>query len=125
MTIALWCVLIAGLLPYVATGIAKAGADYDNRDPRSWLARQHGYRRRAGAAAMNGFEALPLFAAAVLIAQLLHAPQSSVNLLAIGFIVARGLHLACYLADWAALRSLAWFLALLCVIGLFVISAQA
>ena len=123
MTIALWCVLIAGLLPYVATAIAKAGADYDNRDPRSWLARQQGYRRRAGAAAMNGFEALPLFAAGVLIAQLLHAPQSSANVLAIGFILARSLHLACYLADWATLRSVAWFAALLCVIGLFVISA--
>src|SRR5579863_5352856 len=62
VTIALWCLLIAGLLPYVATAISKAGADYDNRDPRAWLARQHGYRRRAGAAAMNAFEALPLFA---------------------------------------------------------------
>jgi uncharacterized MAPEG superfamily protein len=123
VTIALWCVLIAGLLPYLATAIAKAGADYDNRDPRAWLARQQGYRRRAGAAAMNGFEALPLFAAAVLIAQLLHAPQSAANLLAIGFIVARGVHLACYLVDWSTLRSVAWFVALLCVIGLFVISA--
>jgi uncharacterized MAPEG superfamily protein len=123
VTIALWCVLIAGLLPYLATAIAKGGADYDNRDPRAWLARQQGYRRRAGAAAMNGFEALPLFAAAVLIAQLLHAPQTSADVLAIGFIVARGLHLACYLADWATLRSVAWFAALLCVIGLFVISA--
>jgi uncharacterized MAPEG superfamily protein len=123
VTIALWCVLIAGLLPYLATAISKAGADYDNRDPRAWLAQQHGYRRRAGAAAMNGFEALPLFAAAVLIAQLLHASQSSTNLLAIGFIVARGLHLACYLAGWSTLRSIAWFAGLLCVIGLFVISA--
>jgi uncharacterized MAPEG superfamily protein len=123
VTIALWCVLIAGLLPYVATAISKAGADYDNRDPRAWLAQQHGYRRRAGAAAMNGFEALPLFAAAVLIAQLLHAPQSSANLLAIGFIVARSLHLASYLAGWSTLRSVAWFAGLLCVVGLFVISA--
>jgi len=123
MSVALWCVLIAGLLPYLATAIAKAGADYDNRDPRAWLARQQGYRRRAGAAAMNGFEALPLFVAAVLIAQLLHAPQSAANLLAIGFIVARGVHLACYLVDWSTLRSVAWFVALLCVIVLFVISA--
>jgi uncharacterized MAPEG superfamily protein len=123
VTIALWCVLIAGLLPYVATAISKAGADYDNRDPRAWLAQQHGYRRRAGAAALNGFEALPLFAAAVLIAQLVHARQSSANLLAAGFIVARGLHLACYLAGWSTLRSVAWFAGLLCVVGLFVISS--
>ena len=45
MTIALWCVLVAGLLPYVATVITKAGTDFDNRDPRAWLARQQGYTR--------------------------------------------------------------------------------
>lgn len=74
MTIALWCVLVAGLLPYVATVIAKAGTDFDNRNPRAWLARQQGYRHRASAASMNAFEALPLFAAAVLIAQVLRGP---------------------------------------------------
>jgi uncharacterized MAPEG superfamily protein len=123
MTIALWCVLVAGLLPYVATVIAKAGTDFDNRDPRAWLARQQGYRHRAGAASMNAFEALPLFAAAVLIAQVLGGAQSSANLLALGFIAARILHLACYLADLATLRSIAWGLGMLCVLGLFVISA--
>ena len=123
MTIALWCVLVAGLLPYVATVIAKAGTDFDNRDPRAWLARQQGYRHRASAASMNAFEALPLFAAAVLIAQVLRGPQHSADLLGLGFIGARILHLACYLADWATLRSITWFVALLCVIGLFVISA--
>jgi uncharacterized MAPEG superfamily protein len=123
MSVALWCVLIAGLLPYVATLIAKAGAPFDNRDPRAWLAQQQGYRRRANAASMNAFEALPLFAAAVLVEQLVRGPQTSANLLAIGFIVARLAHLACYLADLATLRSIAWFIGLLCVIGLFVVSA--
>jgi uncharacterized MAPEG superfamily protein len=123
MTIALWCVLVAGLLPYVATWIAKAGVNFDNRDPRAWLAQQQGYRRRANAASMNAFEALPLFAAGVLIAHMLRGPQHSANLLAVGFIVARAAHLACYLADWATLRSIAWLLGMLCVIGLFVLSA--
>jgi uncharacterized MAPEG superfamily protein len=123
MTVALWCVLVAGLLPYAATAIAKTGVDFDNRDPRGWLAQQQGYRRRANAAAMNGFEALPLFAAAVLIAHLVRGPQPSANLLAIGFIVARAAHLACYLADLATLRSVAWLLGIACVIGLFVVSA--
>jgi uncharacterized MAPEG superfamily protein len=123
VTIALWCVLIAGLLPYVATVIAKAGARFDNRDPRSWLAQQQGYRRRANAASMNGFEALPLFAAGVLTAQLLRAPQHSANLLALGFVGARVAHLACYLADLATLRSLMWFIGLLCAIGLFVVAS--
>ncbi len=36
MTVALWCVLIAFLLPYLCIGIAKAGGKYrlqDNHDP--------------------------------------------------------------------------------------------
>jgi uncharacterized MAPEG superfamily protein len=123
MTIALWCVLVAGLLPYVATTIAKAGVAFDNRDPRAWLAQQHGYRHRANAASMNGFEALPLFAAAVLIAHVVRGPHTGANLLAIGFIGARAAHLACYLADLATLRSIAWLLGMACVIGLFVVSA--
>jgi uncharacterized MAPEG superfamily protein len=123
MTIALWCVLAAGLLPYVAAGIAKAGAGYDNHDPRGWLARQQGYRSRANAAQANAFEALPLFAAAVLTAQLLHGPQRAADALALGFIAARALHLACYLADRALLRSICWVGGMACVIALFVHSA--
>jgi len=123
VTIALWCVLVAGLLPYVATVIAKAGVAFDNRDPRGWLAQQQGYRRRANAASMNAFEALPLFAAAVLIAHLVRGPQASANLLALGFIAARCLHLGCYLADRATMRSIAWGLGMLCIFGLFVVSA--
>ena len=31
MTIALWCVFVAGLLPYIATGFAKGGPEkFDN-----------------------------------------------------------------------------------------------
>ncbi len=123
MTIALWCVLAAGLLPYVAAGIAKAGGDYDNRDPRGWLARQGGYRARANAAQANSFEALPLFAAAVLISQLLRGPDPLADRLALGFLAARLLHLVCYVADLALLRSLAWMAGMGCVIALFVHSA--
>ncbi|MCS6913164.1 MAG: MAPEG family protein [Myxococcales bacterium] len=83
MTIALWCVLVAGLLPYVATAIAKGGAKgYDNRDPRGWLEKQQGVRRRANFAQMNAFEAFPLFAAGVLVAEHLQAPQGTVDGLA-------------------------------------------
>ena len=43
MTIALWCVFIAGILPYVATIAAKAGLkNYDNNAPRSM--QLEGYR---------------------------------------------------------------------------------
>jgi uncharacterized MAPEG superfamily protein len=123
MTIALWCVFVAGILPYVATLIAKSGREgFDNRDPRSWLARQEGFRKRANAAQLNAFEAFPFFAAAVIIAHLLNGPQSLVNTLALLFVAARGLHLAFYLANQAMLRSLVWFVGFGAAIAIFVVA---
>ena len=118
MTIAETCLLTAGLLPYVATGIAKASGDFDNHQPREWLARQSGWRARANAAQANSFEAFAFFAAAVLLAQGRHAPQSTVDALAMGFIAARVAYLALYLADLATMRSVAWLAGLGCVVAL-------
>ncbi len=74
MSIAYWCVLVAALLPYIATAIAKAGGErFSNRNPRLWLDKQQGFRARANAAQANGFEAFPFFAAAVIVAHLTHA----------------------------------------------------
>jgi uncharacterized MAPEG superfamily protein len=37
MHVALACVLVAGLMPYAWTAVAKAlGGGYDNRDVRGW-----------------------------------------------------------------------------------------
>jgi uncharacterized MAPEG superfamily protein len=124
MTIALWCVLVAGILPYVATVIAKSGRNgFDNRDPRGWLARQEGFRKRAHAAQLNAFEAFPFFAAAVIIAHVLNGPQSLVDVLALIFIAARVLHLVFYLSNQAALRSLVWFGGLGMVVTIFLVAA--
>jgi uncharacterized MAPEG superfamily protein len=123
MTTALWCVLVAGLLPYAATLTAKAGARFDNKSPREWLARQTGYRQRANAAQLNGFEAFPLFAAAVIVAQLTAAPQARVDLLAIVFVVARVAYLLLYLANQDVLRSIAWFIGLASAVAIFVAGA--
>lgn len=124
MTIAYWCVLLAGLLPVLATAIAKWGLKgYDNNNPRGWLGKQTGYRARANAAQANSFEAFPFFAAAVIIAHLAHAPQGRIDAIAAAFIVLRLLYLACYLADRATLRTTVWGLAYACIIGLFVVSA--
>jgi len=123
MTIALWCVLIAGLMPYAATLTAKVGAPFDNRRPREWLAKQTGFRARANSAQMNGFEAFPLFAAAVIVAQLTGAPQDRVDMLAVLFIVARLAHFGFYLADLSTLRSVAWFIAMASAVAIFVAGA--
>jgi len=123
MSIAYWCVLIAGLLPYVATLTAKVGARFDNRKPREWLAQQSGYRSRANAAQLNGFEAFPLFAAAVIVAHLTDAPQARVDTLAMVFIAARLAYLGFYLADQATPRSLAWFVGIGSAVAIFVSGA--
>jgi uncharacterized MAPEG superfamily protein len=120
MTIAYACVLFMGLLPYVAAGIAKKGFEnFDNSMPRQWLAKQTGFRARANAAQANLFESLPLFFAAVIIASISNAPQARVDLLAIGFVLARIAFLVCYLLNWPTTRTIFWVIGLACVVAIF------
>ena len=120
MTIAYACVLMMGLLPYVAAGIAKKGFEqYDNSLPRQWLAMQTGFRARANAAQANLFESLPLFFAAVIIASITNVPQARIDLLAIGFVISRIAYLICYVANWPTTRSIVWLTGLVCVITIF------
>lgn len=119
MIVAYWCVLVAGLLPYAATVIAKSKKGFDNANPREWLARQEGFRARAHAAQLNSFEAFPFFAAAVVISQLRGAPADTVNMLALIFVAARVAYIALYVANLATLRSVAWLAGLACVVALF------
>jgi uncharacterized MAPEG superfamily protein len=120
MTIAFACVLFMGLLPYVAAGIAKKGFEgYDNKLPRQWLAMQTGFRARANAAQANLFESLPFFFAAVIIASIAKAPQERLDLLAIGFVIARIAYLICYVANWPTTRSIVWLLGIACVVAIF------
>lgn len=126
MTTAYWCILAAALLPYLWTMVAKtSGQRYDNRDPRSWLARQDNPRVvRANAAQLNAFEAFAPFAASVLMAQLAGVDPARIALLALVFVGLRVLHGVFYLAGIAALRSLVWAGGFGCVIALIVQAAQ-
>ena len=120
MTIAFWCVLVAGFLPYFGTLTAKIGGErFDNSNPRDWLNAQSGFRKRANAAQHNSFEAFPFFAAAVIIAHVAGAPQGRIDLFAVVFVLARLFYIAFYVADMATLRSLAWFVGLGSVVALF------
>lgn len=123
MTIAYWCVLAAGLMPYLFTAIAKAtGGRFDNRTPREWQSRLQGMPARAHAAHLNAFEAFPLFAAAVIVAHLHAAPQTRLDQLAIAFIVLRLAYGFLYMAGLARLRSLVWALAFASAIWIFLLS---
>ena len=125
-TIAYWCVVAAALLPIVCAGIAKYGmfgksardGGYDNNNPRSWLARQTDWRARANAAQANTFEALPFFFAAVIIAHLLQAGQTPLDILALLFVVLRIAYILMYVGDMASARSAIWALALFVNIGI-------
>jgi uncharacterized MAPEG superfamily protein len=127
MTIAELCILIACLLPIVCAGIAKwkgfgvsrRDGGFDNHNPRQWLARLEGWQARANAAQQNSFEALPIFIAGVLIAQAHGAASSTIDALAVVFVLARVSYIATYLADRANLRTLSWVVALGCAIALF------
>ena len=124
MPIAYWCILLAGMLPVLTVAVSKAGRrDYDNAEPRAWLERQQGVRRRADYAHRNHFEAFPFFAAAVLVAEQMHASSLWINLLAVMFIIARLAYTALYLSNKPTPRSLAWVVGYVCVLALFGIAA--
>ncbi|WP_053147249.1 MAPEG family protein [Pseudomonas sp. P97.38] len=126
MTVALWCILIAIILPYLCIGLAKIGGRYrlqDNHDPRDFLESLDGWPRRAYAAQLNSFEIAPAFAAAVIVAHLAgNAELVTINVLAVLFITSRLLYIICYLADWAILRSLVWLVGVGLVLSFFFVS---
>jgi uncharacterized MAPEG superfamily protein len=125
MNFSLWCILIAGFLPYICAGIAKWGFNgYDNNNPRAWLSQQTGFRARANAAQQNSFESFPLFAAMVLMAHQLHADAHWVNILAGVFVLARMAYIYCYVKDQASLRSICWAVGIVCVVAIFALSVQ-
>ena len=116
MTIAKWCVLAACVLPILTVGMAKAHSgkqsrqprQYNNQQPREWAAGLTGWQQRAIAAQQNGFEALPLFIAGVLLAQMAHADQARIDTLALSFIAIRVVYGAVYLMNLGTLRTLVW-----------------
>lgn len=121
------CLITACLLPVVCAGIAKRSGfgrrrkdgGYDNHDPRAWLAKQGGLAARANAAQLNGFEALPLFIAGVLVAQQAGAAQATVDTLAAAFVLTRIVYIAMYLTDRQLARSLVWTVGVGISIALF------
>lgn len=125
MKIAYWCVLAALMAPYLLSVAARSQArrgDYVE-DPRAYSDRLTGWHRRAHLAHLNAFEALPAIVAGVTVAQLARAPQPYIDALALAFVAFRALHAALYIADKPMLRSHAWRLGILCVIGMFVVAA--
>ena len=120
----IYLILIACLLPYGFTIIAKAAGGFkvrDNQNPREFLNKTTGLAARANAVQQNAFESLPLFIASILIAEYMVIPQVLIMKLGIAYIVLRIIYGICYLANFATLRSIIWFLSMACPILLLVV----
>jgi uncharacterized MAPEG superfamily protein len=123
MTVAYWCVFTAAVLPYAlalswrlgnpAYGLAA------NRIPRRCAEALTGWRLRAHWAHLNGFEAFAPFAAAVIVAHQLGAPQARIDALALAFVGFRLAHAGFYLADLGVPRSLAFGGGVACILAIF------
>ena len=118
MSILVWCLLIAGLLPILAKApvvyFQNRDRGYDNKHPRAQQQRLTGIGARAVAGHYNAFEAFPLYAAAVLATLASGQITERALQLAVAFIVLRVAYHVLYLLNVDKLRSLVWFFALLC-----------
>lgn len=128
MTLSLWALPVAILLPYlwsVATIPARRQlpGGLDNAQPRSQQVQLTGAAARAMAAHANAFEALPAFVAGVLTAHVTEADPTLAAALSWAWVALRVGHGAAYLADLHPVRSTCFSLALGCSLGLFAIAA--
>ena len=125
MLFAHWMLLVASLLPIVAVSFAKVQKGYDNRTPRDFIGSLPvgSLGRRMAAAQENSWEALMMFAPALLLATWRGVDAATLNILAGVFIAARWAYLWCYAKDLATARSSVWFVGVLCVLGLYIASA--
>ncbi len=119
MPVALWCVLIAAVLPILSAMPAKINREFNNakpRDPDYW---KEGFRARAQGAQANGFETFPFFAVAVFVAMSQGADAGWIDRLAVLFVMLRVIYVFCYWTDRATPRSIAWFAGFLTTVVLF------
>ena len=130
MTIPFWCLLVVVLVPFVLAGLAgyfklNQLGRLDNNHPRQQAAELAGPGARAWAAQQNAWEALAVFAPAVIVAHLAGADPRLSAMAAEGFVACRVLHAVFYVADLAALRSLIFMCGFGCCLWLFGLAARA
>ncbi len=129
MAIPLWTLLVATLLPYVWFGLSNPlrkrefGA-LDNDHPRVQEAKQTGRGARAIGAQSNAFEALAVYAPAVLTAHIESPDSALAPKLALAWVALRVAHGIFYVADKPAGRTTCFTLASLCALSLFLVAAH-
>ena len=128
MTVAFWCLFVACWLPIVTAWTCgwfrhQQFGHVDNRHPRAQYSQLQGPGARAFAAQQNAWEALAIFAPAVIVAHLAGVDQAKADLAGCIFIAARVLYPIFYICNKDVLRSLSFLLGFLSCVSLFVMAA--
>lgn len=130
MTTPFWCLLIAIFLPYILAGITvyfknQQFGEVDVKNPREQSVGLTGKGARANAAQQNAWEALTVFAPAVIIAHVAGADAGTSATAASVFVVARILHPIFYITDNQPLRTASFFVGFASCMWLFYLAASA
>ena len=124
MTVAEWCVF-GSLMLYLLT-IAPVKAirfrRFDNAKPRDPAFYDNPIAARALGAHLNGIEAFPFFAVAVLLAEFRAAPQHLIDELAVLFLIVRIAYVFSYLGR-PTLRTILWSIGFAINVGIFFMPA--
>ncbi|WP_077338057.1 MAPEG family protein [Pseudocolwellia agarivorans] len=118
MTLLIWTLFIAVLLPFIAkipvvVAMQRLGK-YDNNHPRSQQEKLSGLGARALAAHQNAFESLIIFCPAILIAVATNHTGELIQQAAITYLIARVIYNLLYLLNFSTLRSFVWAISLFC-----------
>lgn len=118
MTTLVLCLVVAILFTYLSkmplmVAMKKEAGGYNNHYPREQQAKLEGFGARARAAHQNGFEALTVYASAILTALATNHLSATIQILAIAYLITRIIYNYCYLKNLASLRSLIWLVGLL------------
>jgi uncharacterized MAPEG superfamily protein len=125
MTVAEYCVFGTLMLYLLTIAPVKwiGFRRFDNARPRDPGFYDDPIAARALGAHLNGVEAFPFFAIAVLLAEFRSGPQQAINELAVLFLIVRIAYVLTYLGNRPTLRSILWSVGLIINIGIFFMPA--
>ena len=125
MTVAEWCVFgslmlyLLTIAPVKAIGLRR----FDNAKPRDPAFYDDPIAARALGAHLNGIEAFPFFAVAVLLAEFRAGPQHLIDELAVLFLIVRIAYVFTYLGNRPTLRTILWSIGFAINLGIFFMPA--
>ena len=125
MTVAEFCVfgVVALYLLTIVPVKWLSYSKYDNARPRDPAFYEDAIRARALGAHLNGIEAFPFFAAAVLLAEFRLGPQHLIDELAVLFLIVRIAYVFTYLGNRPTLRTILWSLGFAINVAIFFLPA--